>query len=61
MEFVPDIREGHTLFEVLAQEAILKLWHFNSQDMSSMLWAYANEGSSNSQLFEVVGDSNVCA
>jgi hypothetical protein len=39
---------------VLAHEAIPKLRHFNSQDLSNMLGAYAKVGASksNSSLFE---------
>jgi hypothetical protein len=47
------------LFDILAHEAISKLRHFNSQDMSNMLLDYAKEGvsKSDSSLFEAVGDS----
>jgi hypothetical protein len=53
-----DVEGGHTLFDVLAHEAISKLRHFNSQDLSNMLWAYAKVGTSksNSSLFKAAGD-----
>jgi hypothetical protein len=47
------------LFDALAHEAIPKLRHFNSQDLSNMLWACAKGGvsKSNSALFEAAADS----
>ena len=43
----PKILGGRAFFDVLALEAISKMRHFNSQDLSNMLWAYANVGTSN--------------
>ena len=45
--------------DVLALEAMTMLKHFNSQDLSNMLWSYAKMESSNSLLFTAVGDSIV--
>ena len=59
MEFIPNIVWGCTLFDVVAHEAVSKLRHFKSQDLSNMLWAYAKVGTSksNSSLFKAAGDS----
>ena len=49
------------MFDVLAHEAISQLRHFNSQDLTNMLWAHANVNvgvlRSNMSLFEAAGDS----
>jgi hypothetical protein len=50
---------GRTLFDVVALKAIYKLRHFNSQELSNMLWAYAKVGASNSALFVEAGDASV--
>ena len=34
---IPNVKEECTLFDVIALQAIPKLWHFNSQDLSNML------------------------
>ncbi|KAL3775652.1 hypothetical protein ACHAW5_008122 [Stephanodiscus triporus] len=52
-------RGGHAFFDVLALKAIFKLQHFNSQDLSNMVWAYANVRASKSTLFKAAGDSVV--
>jgi hypothetical protein len=56
-EYVPKVEDGRTILDVLALEAMSKLHHFNSQDLSNMLWSYAKLESSNSLLFTAVGDS----
>ena len=58
-EYIPKIEDGRTIFDVLALEAMSKLKHFNSQNLSNMLWSYAKIKSSNSVLFKAVGDSIV--
>jgi hypothetical protein len=71
-EYTPKVKDGRTIFDVLALEAMSKLTHFNSQDLSNMLWSYAKMESSNSLLwsyakmessnsllFTAVGDSIV--
>ena len=40
-------------------QAMSKLRHFNPQDLSNMLWAYAKVGASNPALFKASGDSIV--
>ena len=59
IECVPNADGGRTLFDVVALEAIYKLWHLNSQYLSNMLWAYAKVGASHSALFMAAGDSIV--
>ena len=58
-EYVIKFDDGSTLFDVFAQAAIPNLDKFNGQDLSNMLWAYANVKVPNSQLFEQAGDSIV--
>ena len=53
------MNDGSTLFDVFAQAAIPNLHTFNGQDLSNMLWSYANVKVPNSQLFEQAGDSIV--
>ena len=36
-EYVPKVKDGRTILDVLAREAMSKLNHFNSQDLSNML------------------------
>jgi len=50
--------DGSEIFHVLAQQAA-KLHNFNGQDLSNMLWAYANAKVPNSTLFKEAGDSIV--
>ncbi len=56
-ECIPNLEGGRTLFDVVAVQANSKLRHFNSQDISNILWAYANVGASNSKFFKAAGDS----
>ena len=58
-ECVPNVDGGRTLFDFAAVKVIYKLRHFNSQDLSNMLWAYAKVGASNLALFKAAGDSIV--
>jgi hypothetical protein len=58
-EYAPKVEDGRTILDVLALEAMSKLNHFNSQDLSNMLLSYAKMESSNSVLFKAVGDSIV--
>ena len=51
-ECIPKMDEGRAFFDVLAPEAMSKLRHFNPQDLSNMLWAYAKVGASNPALFK---------
>ena len=55
-EYVPKVEDGRTILDILALEAMSKLKHFNSQDLSNMLWSYAKMESSNSVLFKAAGD-----
>jgi len=58
-EYVPKVEDGGTILDILALEAMSKLHHFNSQDLSNMLWSYAKLESSNLLLFKAAGDSIV--
>jgi hypothetical protein len=58
-EYVPTVEGGRTIMDILALEAMYKLQHFNSQDLSNMLLSYAKMESSNLVLFKAVGDSIV--
>jgi len=58
-EYVPKVEDGRSILDILALEVMSKLHHFNSQDLSNMLWSYAKLESSNSSLFTAVGDSIV--
>jgi hypothetical protein len=58
-EYVPTFEGGRTIMDILALEAISKLQHFNSQDLSNMLLSYAKMKSTNSMLFKTAGDSIV--
>ena len=40
-ECFPNVYGGRTLFDIVAVEATSKLWLFNSQELSNMIWAYA--------------------
>jgi len=53
------VTDGSTFFDMLAEVAIPNLHTFNGQDLSNMLWSYANVKVPNSQLFEQAGDSIV--
>jgi hypothetical protein len=55
-EYIPMVEDGRTILDVLALEAMSKLQHFNSQDLSNMLWSYAKVELSNSLLFKAAGD-----
>jgi hypothetical protein len=55
-EYIPKVEDGRTILDILALEAMSKLQHFNSQDLSNMLWSYAKVESSNSVLFKTAGD-----
>jgi hypothetical protein len=55
-EYVPTVEGGCTIMDILALEAMYKLHHFNSHDLSNMLWSYAKLDSSNSVLFKAAGD-----
>jgi hypothetical protein len=55
-EYVPKVEDGRTILDVLALEAMSKLKHFNSQNLSNMLWSYAKIKSLNSVLFKAAGD-----
>jgi hypothetical protein len=55
-EYIPKVKDGRTILDVLALAAISKLQHFNPQDLSNMLWSYAKVESSNSLLFKAAGD-----
>jgi hypothetical protein len=55
-EFAPKDEDGCTLMDAFADEAMSKFHHFNSQDLSNMLWSYAKLGTSNSVLFKAAGD-----
>ena len=48
---------GSTYFDMLADVAILKLKDYKPQEMSNMLWAYANVGVTNTELFKKAGDT----
>jgi hypothetical protein len=58
-KYVPTVEGGRTIMDILALEAMSKLQHFNSQDLSNMLWSYAKLESSNSVIFKAAGDSIV--
>jgi hypothetical protein len=58
-EYVPKVEGGRTIMDILALEAMSKLQHFNSQDLSNMLLSYAKLESSNSLLFKAAGDKIV--
>jgi hypothetical protein len=58
-EYVPTVEGGRTIMDILALEAMSKLQHFNSQDLSNMLLSYAKLESSNSLLFKAAGDKIV--
>jgi hypothetical protein len=55
-ECTPKVEDRHTILDAFADEAMSKLQHFNSQDLSNMLWSYAKLGSSNLVLFKSAGD-----
>jgi hypothetical protein len=55
-EYSPIDESGCTIMDTLALEAMSKLQHFNSHDLSNMLWSYAKLESSNSLLFKAAGD-----
>ena len=57
-EAIIPIKGGRTFFDILADAAIVipNLQHFNSQDLSNMLWAYANVGVLQWALFKKVAD-----
>ena len=56
VECAPKVEDGRTILGVLALAAMSKLHHFNSQDLSNMLWSYAKLESSNLVLFKAAGD-----
>ena len=56
VECAPKVEDGRTILDVLALAAMSKLHHFNSQDLSNMLWSYAKLESSNLVLFKAAGD-----
>ena len=58
-EVIIPIKGGRTFFDILADAtiAIPNLQHFNAQDLSNMLWAYANVGVLNSMLLKEVEDT----
>ena len=53
------VNDGRKILDILAVVAMPKLKHFNSQDLSNMLWSYAKLESSNLLLFKAAGDSIV--
>jgi tryptophan-rich sensory protein len=55
----PEVKDGSTILDSLALEAISKLQNFNCQELSNMLWSYAKMKSTNSVLFKAAGDSIV--
>jgi hypothetical protein len=55
-EYVPTVENDRTIFDIAALEAMSKLQHFNSQDLSNMLWSYAKMESSNLVLFKAAGN-----
>ena len=60
-DYVIKFDDDSTLFDVFAEQVISfdKLTEFLPQHLSNMLWAYANVGVSNFQLFEQAGNTIV--
>jgi hypothetical protein len=52
------VDDGSTFFEVIANQVISfdNLDEFNGQGISNVLWAYANVGVSNAQMFKKIAD-----
>jgi len=44
----------HQLFDVVAEQAILKMTEFNHQDLASLSWSYARAGQNHEELFRAI-------
>jgi hypothetical protein len=51
----PRFDEGSNLFQKIGDRSIICIDHFNSQDLSNLLWAYATLDYVHTHLFEAVG------